>query len=174
MARTGSSRSLAEQSERLLKQTARIFPNKPYTPGITKVLETVPRGKGTDVPEEPREQNIKLETTKEGGTRAEQPGRRKQKNPRKSGGFETTSTRCTSPRDGLGESRLGARQVVHRGVQCELLSSMGPPRTPTGAGGVTLSMIPPGDPRNTPRGCQWKESKRARMSVIRKNIWAKL
>ena len=70
---TARSGSLAEQSAKLLQQTARIFPNKPYTPGITKVLKTVPAGKGIDVSEEPREPGIKLETTKEGGTRAEQP-----------------------------------------------------------------------------------------------------
>merc|ERR1711954_201712 len=130
MAQPSSSKSLAEQSERLLQQTARIFPNKPYTPGITKVFDNIPGGKGADVPEKPRKPDIKHEATKEGGTRAQQPGCQKQKNPRRAGGFEIASTRFTSPRDDLGESRLGARKVLHRGIQCQLLSSMEPPRTP--------------------------------------------
>ena len=152
---TARSKSLAEQSAQLLMETAQIFPNKPFSPGVTKVLETVPPREKSDGTDEPRNPGIKHEITKEGGSRTE-PGRRKQKNPRKSGGFETSSTWCTSPRDKLGRKELRARPVVHRGVQCnlqtEFLSAMGPPQTPTGAGGVTLSKILLGDPRNNLKG----------------------
>ena len=87
MARPGSTKSMAEQSERLLQQTARIFPNVPYTPpGITKVFNHFPGGQSTDVQETPRKPDIKQEATKEGGTRVQQPGCRKQKNPRRTGG----------------------------------------------------------------------------------------
>ena len=51
---------------------------------------------------------------------------------------------------------------------------MGPPRTPTGTGGVTLSKIPLDDPRNNLKGMSWKENERKRQSVIRKNILAEL
>ena len=78
MARPGSTKSMAEQSERLLQQTARIFPNVPYTPpGITKVFNNFPGGQSTDVPETPRKPDIKQEATKKAGTRMQQPGRRK-------------------------------------------------------------------------------------------------
>ena len=173
MAGSSSTRSLAEQSERLLQQTSRIFPNVPYTPpGTTKVLHHFSRGQSTDMPKTPRKPDIKQETNKESDTRMQQPGRCKQKHPKRTTGYES---RSTNTRDGLGESRLGARKVISRGIQCQLLTSMEPPGMSRGTGGgVTVSMIPPGDPRNSPRGYQWKEIKRAKTSVIRKNIWAKL
>ena len=52
--------------------------------------------------------------------------------------------------------------------------TMGPPRTPTGTGGVTLSKIPLDDPRNNLKGMSWKANERKRLSVIRRNIWAEL
>ena len=83
---TAKSKSLAEQSAQLLVETARIFPNKPFPTGVAKILETVPPREKPDGTDETRNPGTKHEATKEGGSRAE-PGRRKQKNPRKSGGF---------------------------------------------------------------------------------------
>ena len=53
---------------------------------------------------------------------------------------------------------------------------MKPPGASRGAarGGVTVRMIPPWDPRNSPREFLQKENKRARTSVIKKNILSKL
>ena len=173
MARPGSTKSMAQQLKRLLQQTARIFPNVPYNPpGTTKVFNHFPRGQSTDVPETPRKPDIKQEATKEAGTRMQQPGHRKQQNSTRKTGYES---RTTNPQDGLGKSRHGARKVISREIQCQLLTSMEPPGTPRGAtgGGVTVSMIPSWDLRNSPRGYQWKENKRARTSVIKKNIWSK-
>ena len=81
--------------ERLLQQTARIFPSVPYNPPwTTKVFNHFPGGQSTDVPETPRKPDIKQEATKEAGTRMQQPGRRRQKNPRRTGGYQS---RTTSP-----------------------------------------------------------------------------
>ena len=174
MAGSSHTQSLAEQSERLLQQTSRIFPDVPYfTSGPTPVFNHFPRGQSTDMPKTPRKLDIKQEADKEPGTRSQQPGRRKQTNPKRTTGYES---RSTSPQDGLGESRLRVRKVVSRGIQCMLLTSMEPPGASRGAvrGGVTVRMIPSWDPRNSPREFLQKKNKRARTSVIKKNIWSKL
>ena len=59
-------------------------------------------------------------------------------------------------------------------MQTEFLSALGPPWTPTGTRGVTLSKIPLGDPRNNLKGMSWKANEIKRLSVIRRNIWAEL
>ena len=173
MAGPSHTQSLEEQSEKLLKQNSRIFPDVSYaTSGPSPVFNHLPRGQSTDRPETPRKLDIKQETNKESGTRSQQPGRRKQTNPKRTSRYES---RSTSPQDGLGESRLRARKVVSQGIQCMLLTSMEPPGASRGAarGGVTVRMIPSWEPRNSPRYFQWIETKRARTSAIKKNIWSK-
>ena len=93
MAGSSHTQSLAEQSERLLQQTSRIFPDVPHsTSGPTPVFNHFPRGESTNMPKTPRKLDIKQKTNKESGTRSQQPGRRKQTNPKQATGYKSRRT----------------------------------------------------------------------------------
>ena len=169
------SKLLAEQATKLLDDTARIFPTSQSPTGAALIL--IPVSTRENETEHP---GVKIKTTQDGKPKSD-PGRRKQKFPRKSGGFnfEEKCTMCTSTRHELGRRTVGAR--VHRGVQCnlqtefsswqtEFCQALGPPRVQTG--GVTLTLLE--DSGDRLKGVSWEERERKRKSVIRRNIWREL
>ena len=172
MARSHYPQSLAEQTEQLLQQTSTIFPAlSNATSGPPPVFNHLSRGWSTGRQETPRKLDIKQETNKESSTRSKQHRRHKQTNPKRTNGYKSRSTS-----DDLGESGLGARNIVSRGVQCKQLTTTEPPGASQGAarGGVTVRMIPSWDPRSLSREFLRRENKKMRMTVIKKNIWSKL
>ena len=172
------SKLLAEQSAKLLDETAKIFPSSQSPTGVAPIFIPVSPGEKSGASNKTGNPGVKIETTEDGKPKSD-PGRRKQKFPRKSGSFETKCTMCTSTRHELGRRTVGAQ--AHRGVQCnlqtefsswhtEFCQALGPPRVQTG--GVSLTLLE--DSKDRLKGVSWEESERKRKSVIRGNIWAKL
>ena len=176
------SKLLAEQSAKLLLETARIFPSNQSPTGVAPIFIAVSPGEKSSGSNETGHPGVKIENTDD-GKRKSDPGRCKQKFPKWTRGFESKCTMCTCTRPELGRRAVGAR--VHRGIQCnlqtefsswqtEFCQALGSPRTQARTGGITLSKIAIGDPRNNLKGMSWKENERKRQSVIRKIIWAEL
>ena len=106
------SKLLAEQSAKLLVETARIFPSNQSPTGVAPISIPVPPSEIPSGSDETRHTGVKSEATKSGKPQSD-PGRRKQKFPRKSDGFETKCAISTiRARHELERKTVGAR--VHR------------------------------------------------------------
>ena len=179
------SKLLAEQTTKLLNDTARIFQTPKPPARAARMFPTSQSAAGA--PTIPLPVSTKTSGTEHSGVKTEDPkdgqqksntGRRKQQFPRRTGGFnfEEKCTICASPR-----RTVGAR--VHRGIQCELQTefsswqsefrkALGSSRVQPG--GVTLTLLEDTGDKLTKVSREGLEQERKRKSVIRRNIWREL